>query len=193
MHSIFLFNEYFDPFIWILAAVRQYKTRYFYYFLFNALCDPLGMIYERTINHSNNIPVYLILSYFTFMALFSFKQIKGHLIFWLLPLLFLIVYLTLYVQLHVWFILLMICHLFILFRLLYDLLKQLYEEKLFDIFISVIIFYELTNLTKIGSIVTGLNSHVFYYYLLTNVFVTFIGIFFIVSKYGASKLFLKFK
>jgi hypothetical protein len=193
MHSIILFNEYLDPFVWIIAAVRQYKTRYFYYFLFNALCDPIGIIYESTINHSNNIPVYLVLGYLTFVALFPIKKVKENLIAWLVPLFLLIAYLAIYIQLHVWFILLMVIHLFILFRLLYDLLEQLYEEKIFDIFISVIIFYELTNLTKLGSIVTGLNSHVFYYYLLTNVFVTLIGMFFVILKYGNRKFVFELK
>lgn len=187
MQIIYFISTYVNPLIWMLVPVRQYKTRYFNYFLIGAFSDPLGIIYSRVINHSNNISLYIITGYLTFAALFPLKEVKKHFVSWLIPLVILIGFEIFLNQLQELLFILMLVHLSILFKFLYDMLKVFSERGAVDFLLIILIFYQLGNLTKIGSVITGLTTHIYYYYFITNIIATLVGILFIIVKYGSSK------
>src|SRR4030042_4809640 len=61
--------------IWLLPPIRQFKTRFFYYFLILAIIDPISLTYMYLLKTSVHPLFHIISTYFLLLAILSKKQI----------------------------------------------------------------------------------------------------------------------
>lgn len=185
MKSLLLKLNFLTLFFWILPAIRQYKTKYFWYFFILAIADWLGLAYQIFINNHNNHIVYIIIYYLCFMVVIPKENFKK-----LHHLVILVVFILMWFMIpYIWTsaIICGIINIAILFVFIQHFLNNLTSEKEIDIFIFFLIFYELTLVAKFWTLMTGSSNHYFYYYI-TNLLDTFLAIVFTVFRYGDQKL-----
>jgi hypothetical protein len=178
--------------IWIFPAVRQFRTKYFLFFLMFGLGDLGGLAYTKYIDPDSNLIFYIVV---TVTALFSILpdrySLKNILLYAVVVSFFGGLYL-LYPDLITGSIILAAVHLAIIVVLLRDLVNDFFIVKIFSIFLAVMIFYELTTLTKIASLLTGFTNNYIYFGMTTTTQIL-IGLFFSIFRYDHKRFILQLK
>ena len=184
-------STYLNIIIWSFPVFRQFKTKYFAYFLIIGSSDWIVIGYKLLINGRSNFP-YVILSYLSLIVLFSPRIVKKYLFTLLSVIIILILIHFLFV--NVWLDIFLICliNLSILYVLFTQLFNEVVEENKLNLFLFMIIFYELTIITKLATLGTGAVNN-YYYYAISNMVDVLVGIFFVCFKYGNPKLIYKLK
>ncbi len=187
------FVFYLFLFLWLIPPVRQYKTKYFFYFLIQALNDFAGLLYVEYINPKNNLIIYFISAFLCLIAVLDKKYLaKFYSILWILLFVVLIIFFE-ESNNFVRFTITSIVHFAIILVLLNYLIMNLYKEKRINFFIFFMILYEGTVATKLISILSSSLSSWSYYYFLTSLFDLFMVVVFILFKYGSKRLILQLK
>ena len=66
--------QYINSFIWLLVPIKQFKTRFFLFFLFLGLLDPIYILFYNYI-HINSLYYYLYCAtILLYLILFNLKQ-----------------------------------------------------------------------------------------------------------------------
>ena len=188
--KIFYFLTIFDILLWIIVPIRQIKKKYFYYFLFVEAADFLTLLL-RLIFHSRSNSFYIPLSYLSFVAVLNIDFVKK---FWVLLTSFFVLFfvVNIYVTLNQFFIILSFIQLLIIIKLLKDFASLFFNENLLNIFIFVIIFYEVLFVTKLLNLLLGFANAYVYFYIST-ISEILIGLFFCIFRSDDSRLILQLK
>ena len=168
--------------VWAIVPLRQYRQKYFLYFLF----------------HSGTNFFFPTFSFLALCSLLNYRTIKKYGI--ILILLFII---TCIIGLdnnilgipgyHAVAISLSIIHSFILLIFLKQFMTTFYaKQNLVDIFSLLLIFYEIMNIAKFLNYLTGFTNDYFYFNITTS-FEILIGIFFIIFKADNKRLVFQLK
>lgn len=177
--------------IWIIIPFRQFRGRYFFYFLFLALMDPLTLFLRIFLNSNSNY-FYIPLSYLAFVSLFDFSIIKkARSIFIIIFLIVCISNFSDYMADRFFFYMSLI-HIMILLYFIKEFMVSFLKSKIFNVFILLLIFYELTIVTKNLNLIAGFTDAQIYHFI-SSIFEILIGLFFCFFKTDNRRFILQFK
>ena len=179
---------YFGVIVWAIIPFRQYKNKYFIYFL-TWVCADLFALAARFIFHSGTNVFFAPLSFLALVSLLNFETTKKYL--WAVIILF-ILSIMLSLKDNLWVMTVILIHLFILGFFLKDIIVSLNKNYIINIFVLLLAFYEITVVAKNINYLTGFTND-YYYYIITNIFEIIFGLFFIIFKADDGRLILRFK
>jgi hypothetical protein len=169
------------PAIFLSIPVRQYKGEYFYYFLFTGLDDTVTTFIVRNFLNNDSNSFYISFGLLTLLYLISKDKFKKYIFFYgaifiavsiidwneLLPVYN--IYLT------------AVIHMVIFILLFQRLIVGYILDRKFSLFLFLIIFCELTTISKFITIISGVSdSYVFFY--TTTIVESIFGLIFLVFR-----------
>ena len=182
--------------VWTAVPVRQFGSRFFYFFLFLVSPDLITLV-ARLIFHSDTNFFFDPLLFLALIALLDIKLLKKYRI--VLSLFFLLICLISFPQTifqvpgYLFSTLLeSIIHLFILFILIKELTIDLLNKRFINLFLLILMIYEIMNLTRSLNYLSGFTND-FFYYKITSLFETLFAIFFIIFKADSPRLVFQLK
>ena len=183
--------------VWAIIPLRQYKQKYFLYFLFIAYADVIT-VFARFFFHSRTNFFFPTFSFLALCSLLDYKTIKKHGI-----ILILLFFITCLIGLdnntfgiagyRMMATSVSIIHSFILFIFLRLFVTTFYKKQNpFNIFLLILIFSEIMYVVKFLNYLTGFTNDYLYFNLTTSFGILF-GIFFIIFKSDDSRLVFQLK
>ena len=174
--------------MWIIVPIRQYKEKYFYFFLSWVSADILT-IPARLIFHSQTNFFYAPCAFLALLSLQSNNLLRKY---WIIITIFFIAVCLLSLQKELWVITVSVIHLSILFFFLKEIIVTYTKNYQVMIFVLVLLFYELTVVAKYLNYFTGFTNN-YHYFIITAIFEAIFGIFFIIFKADNRRLIFQFK
>jgi len=164
MNVNFLTIYYCSIFFWLLPPIRQYRRKYFYYFLILALSDPFNLLYVKLIG----FPLFITYSTAGFLLLFSitYPATKNNIkktIFIQLPLMLILILGTIYF--HSLLYLVLISHFLILLIFIRSLILPIYLRDQINFFYVALVFYELSIVVNIAMVLGESEIKVLMFYI----------------------------
>ena len=161
--------------VWLFPPIRQYKTRYFWFFLTLGLADPVCTV----LSNSFQIIVYQLYIPLTILFFFSVIEYKKITIYKVL-FYFAIVGMGCFSFFHVWEYGVFFFSA-VLFLVLVVLIRQSFqfvvERGSINIFHVVLVFYQALNVFKSSALLLNFSTGVWFFFISTALQI-FIGIFF---------------
>ncbi len=175
--------------VWLLPAIRQYKSKYFYYFLILALSDPLTFFSVNVLQ----VPDYFFYSIAGILLFYSIgTSTRSFLKYWTLNLLFILVFLfTLFTLPNLLF-LILILHVLILSKFIKQSVILLHKSGELNYFLLALIFYEITILLKVIVFISGTDTGIMFFYLTLS-FQILVALFFTIFREESSILTFKLR
>jgi hypothetical protein len=189
MYFFYLIISLVTAIVWSLIPFRQYKTKPFYYFYVLGI---VGLVFKLFVIIKLNYDIYILGSFLLFIALNDYKFIKKN----IFPILILCMSAFFYQFIFKFtgqkIIIFCFLHLLIISRILYLVVVPFFRSAKLNIFYIVLIFYELTVLTKFSNLLSGLVS-AYTEFIMANILEIFIGLFFLIYREDNPKLIYHFK
>lgn len=182
------YSAYLGVLVWIVAALRQFKGKYFFFFLFWVSADILTLI-ARLAFHSGTNFFYVPFSFLAYIGLLDFRYIKKY---WVILVILFLVVCTISLKYNLITICVIIIHFIILLEFLKEFIIPFIRNNVISIFILVLIFYEITLVAKYLNYLTGFTNG-YYYFIITTFFEIAFGIFFIIFKADNKRLIFQFE
>jgi hypothetical protein len=180
---------YISSVVWIFPIFRQYNTRIFYFFLVLGLSDPINLLCVLVFNFKTGL-IHSIAALLLFYSLNLRYQKKIKISY--TDLLVAVLFLTSIVFLSDLFYLVIAIHILIFARLVQIVIMPLHQKSELNIFYLILIFYEITVITKLSIYLSETYSGILFTYI-TLAFEVLIAIFFTVFKENNPRLTLKLK
>lgn len=176
--------------MWIFPAIRQFRGRFFYYFLILAAADPLTIIFVLLFNFNVGPAQPLFISSLLAISLFDKEGLSRNKlkISSILLLCFTVAFLS-NVQ-KVYFVIIALFHIFIFYYILVLFIKKNVDEKAVNIFYIVLLLYELTNILKISNLAFEI-TNADEYHTLTSIFQVAIGLYFSIFREDSTRNLIK--
>lgn len=157
---------YISVVFWLLPPFRQFKGRFFYYFLIMALSDPINIFCVEEFR----APLYTIHSiaglFLIFSLTFNQNGFKKKL-FLALSLFFVFIWGMIYFENHLYF--LLTIHSIIFLILLKIAILPIYQENTINIFYFALLFYELSIVLNLSLIMGGSNIKMLLFYMTLSI------------------------
>ena len=188
IHSI-PFTEYLSTVLWLIVLIRQFRQKYFYYFLF-LIAGGLLTVIIRTYSISNTNSIYVFAAFLRVVVIQDRNISKTTKTLLIISFLF-ICYLEftgLYYKQE--FLLICILHFLIFFKFIQTFILRLVKEKVISLFLLCLFFYELTLITKYFALITDLRLGQIYLNLTTSFEILF-ALFFCIFKQDSQKILIK--
>ena len=189
--NIFYYVTIFSIFLWLLVPLRQVRRKYFYFFLFVSLTDLFTLALRILFRSPSN---FFILPFF-FLALISIQDIdfiKKNLLLFILLFIFILFY-DIFITINKYQILLLVClQLLIILKIAKDFFVKFMQDNQFDIFVIVLFFFEILEITKFLNLLIGF-THAYIYFYITTAFEILIGLFFCIFRSDDQRLVLQLK
>lgn len=176
-----IFLQYIVPVIFLSIPIRQFKGEYFYYFLFTGLDDTVTSFIVRNYLNNNSNSFFISFGLLTLFYLWSKEKFKKYIV----------LYGAIFIAASIidWDVLLptyniyitAIIHLVIFILLLQRLIVGFIFERKFKLFLFLIIFCELTTISKFLTIISGVTDSFMYFYV-TTIIEALIGIIFLIFR-----------
>lgn len=168
--------------IWLLPPIRQYKTRFFYFFLLLGLADAVPLMLMQNITLAS-LPYYLVVSYFLLLALYDKETLKQKFLYVVLILAVVVVIAFFTNNTALQRLLFFILHGLLLLRVTHMMGVDLIKTQSLNGYFVALVFYELLTLTKFFNFLVKVAdlSVMTNFYVVTGVQIT-IGIFFTIFK-----------
>lgn len=166
--------------VWILPAIRQYKTEFFDFFLILALIDPITIIYGLITKTSLPTWITVFFAYLLIISVLSeekIKKLKYLLI--IIPFLFVLSIPFLNKQNFFWILLAENIIIFIFF--LRFLIIDYVQTSKINMFLFMLCFYEMTVILKIFNLIIGF-SNAFTFYFITGMAQIIFGFYFSIHR-----------
>lgn len=170
--------------IWLLPPLKQFRGKFFYYFLIQAIADPIALTLIKL--HCYNLPFYVVKDILIILCLWNLK-VTIRKLYMIVPVLLLIHYLIYGIDYKITVPLIsgiQMVVLYFIFKMATDDMLELKRVKMFYI---VLILYELSVILKFIISITSLNLGLVYFYA-TTAFEILPGIFFIFVSERNEKL-----
>lgn len=179
---------YISTFFWLFPPFRQFKGRYFYYFFILALSDPVNLISVNLIG----VPYHFIHSIAGLLLLYSINSIEYVKKYLFANMFFILTFFLFLFLLDNLLYLILTLHLLILYRFLRLSLLNTYSKSELNIFLFMLVFYEISVIVNLIVFISKTNLGVVFFYL-TLLFQILVAIFFTIFREDSSVLKLKFK
>ncbi|MCU7492666.1 MAG: hypothetical protein ACM3UR_14840 [Bacteroidota bacterium] len=161
--------------IWLLPPLKQFRGKFFYYFLIQAISDPVAWALVEL--HYYNLPFYVAKDLFLILCLWNQKETIRK-VYVIIPVLLLIHYLIYGIDFKILALLISVAQIGVLYFIFKMATDDMLELKRVKIFYIVIILYELSVILKFIISITSINLGMVYFYV-TTAFEILLGIFFI--------------
>lgn len=175
---------------WIFPAIRQFKTKLFYYFLLLALADPLAILLQILFKldglHISSILAGILLYY---SIDFNWENILNH---WIVNLAIVTAFIIGFVMLSNIIGLTVVCHFLIFSKFAKYIIIRLHSAGEVNSFYLVLIFYELTILVNLIAVIGGTSIAITLHYI-TLLFELLIAVFFSIFRMDNKALIIKLK
>ena len=179
---------YISTFFWLFPPFRQYKGRFFYYFLILALSDPLAIINYSFIG----IPHYFIHSIAGLLLLYSFDSIVYVKKYLIANIIFILAFFLFLFLLNNLLYVILTLHLLILYRFIRQALINTYSKNELNIFLCALVFYEISVAVKTIEFISGTDLGIIFFYLTLS-FQILVAIFFTIFREDSSILKINFR
>lgn len=187
--KIALVITYLSVFFWLFPPFRQYKERFFIYFLIMAIMDPINLLYVQVLGGKNLI-VFTIGSILLFYSInFSLNILKK---FWYVNVLFIALIILFFLYIPNLRLLIILLHLLIFIKFFKIGVITLHKYNSVNIFLLALIFYELSIIINELVFLSNYNIKVIFFYT-TIFFQILIAIFFTIFKEDNPRLNIKLK
>ena len=178
--------------IWMLPPLRQYGTRFFLYFLMFGFADWAGILYIKYISQTTNYLVYILVSAAAFIVIQEKDQLKKHYLIYSAVLLISAAVFLGSPDILTGAFLMLILHGLITVTLIRIFFNYFLIDRMINIFLVIMIFYELTALTKIATLITGFSNNYLYFGTTTAIQII-LGLFFSVFRYDYKRFYIQLK
>jgi len=179
---------YISTFFWLFPPFRQFKGRYFYYFLILALSDPVNLISVTLIGIPHHI-IHCIAGLLLLYSINSIEYVKKYLI---ANIIFILAFFLFLFLLNDLLYVILTLHLLILYRFIRLSLLNTYSKNELNVFLFLLVFYEISVIVNLIVFISKSNLGVVFYYLTLS-FQILIAIFFTIFREDSSLLKLKFR
>ncbi len=166
--------------VWIFPPFKQYKSDYFYFFLVLAISSPVAVALFSLFRISPLIPA-VTSTFFLISSLMSYR--KQRYFFIILSILWFVIALNFSIQRNILILTFIGGHIFVVIILISSLMKYIEKTKAVNLFLILLITYDLINILKFTASLLSIEQGV-----ISFVLATFIQIFF-----GISFSFISFK
>ncbi len=184
----FLF--YISIIVWLIPPIRNYKGKFFYYFVFLAISDPISIILRELSIPSRFISYLFVgLSFCYLLSIISKEEIAKYKYFIIASFLF-IVLLNIVVNKNYMITLSYIAIHWIIFMIFLKYFITSYVERIFNFFFFMLMFYELTIISKYLAILTEKNNATAFFIIAT-IFQIAFGLFFSIFREDKTGIVLK--
>lgn len=178
--EIFKILFYTSIVIWLFPPVRQWKTKYFYFFLILALADPVSMFLKNYVLSSNIHFYYPFISLLLFFSVYRKDNANEKFYFpvtlTISSFTFILTLIMEQSQLAVG-----ILHFLIVFLFLKEFIIRFSFKSELDIFLLIVIFYEFTTILKYLNVTFGFTNATAYF-IITSIFQISFGLFFSIVR-----------
>jgi hypothetical protein len=182
------FVIYISSFAWIFPIFRQYKTRFFYFFLILGLSDPINLLCVLELNVKSG----LVHSIASLLLFYSINHSEKKTRFSYTDMLVVILFLSTTVFLAELYFITIGIHILILARFIQLFTIILHQKTEINIFCAGLVFYEITVVIKLAIYLSGTYSGVLFSYI-TLAFQLLIAIFFTIYREDNPHLRVKLK
>jgi hypothetical protein len=166
--------------IWILPAIRHYKTEFFDFFLILALIDPIALVYGLITRTSLPMWLTVLFAYLLIISLLSEEKIKD-LKYFLIVIPFLFVVAIPFLSKKYFFIILLVENVFLFLFFLKFLITDYVSNNKLKFFFFMLVFYELTVILKIFNLIIGF-ADAYGFYIVTSIAQIIFGLFFSIVR-----------
>ena len=187
---VYLVVLYISALVWIFPAIRQFKSDFFYYFLFIALCDPFGLLnvyFLHIIDPNKSLTIVSLLMFYA-----SQYGERINLSKWILNIILALIYIYVLLYFEKQDIPNAILHLFILYKFMKAALLNLHSEGELNFFYFVLVFYEISLIFSKIVHFSGTDAAIIVF-ISTISFQILIAIFFIIFREDSPALIFKIK
>jgi hypothetical protein len=183
---------YTEAFFWTILPFRQKGKKYFYYFYCLASMEALTL-FSRLILHSTTNYFYVPISFLALLSIQDSRYLKKYRV--IILSLFIAICIANFSKFMItnFFLIMSITYFMILIKLLKDFITFLVFNNTINIFLIVLIFDEITVVTKSLNLVSTLSNEYLSYYIMTSSFEVLVGIFFLIFTDDNPRLFHKLK
>ena len=169
---------YVSIFFWILAAIRQYKGNYFYYFLILALSDPINIFCVSFIGVTQGWVHSVAGLLLVYSVGYNNNEFRKYLI---LNIIVILVFLSILIVLSNLRYLILATHMMILAKFLKIAFVQLHNNSKLNLFYLALIFYEITIVINFIDLITGVSIGITFFYIIL-AFQIILAIFFTIFR-----------
>lgn len=167
--------------VWLIPPFRQYKGKFFFFFLILALMDPVVLAYSQTITKASSIQLTTFFVFLLFISVLPHELIKKNKSLFI-ALSVLIIIMAFFGLNHAQnFVLLILLHSSIFLIILKIFITNYVQLGKVSLFYLIFIFYELTNILKLLNVLLGFADAIGLFILTTIAQIIF-GLFFSVYK-----------
>lgn len=173
--------------VWLLPPFKQYKGKYFFFFLILACIDPISLFFIFVIKSSLPSQILILFNYCLFFSLLELNFIKKNWI-WIF-----LITLVLFTPTIFHFTLIQITWVLIIIQsgitliILKNLITNFVSEEKLSLFHLVFLFYQFTAISKLSNLLIGFADATAFYILTTIVQIIF-GLFFSIYREDKSGL-----
>ena len=182
---------YLTIFIWLLPPFRQFKEKYFYFFLLLAISD-LIVFSSNKFFYVDSSYIYILISYFAYLSIMSKIILKKNWYLFLILFLIIISFLFTVKIISIRYLIFIFINILIFTKILFTFITDIGLHKILKIFLIVFLLYELTVIFKFVNLIIGFTDS-YSYYFITSVFEFFVGVFFSVFKEDNPRIVVKLK
>lgn len=184
--NIYKILFYSSNIVWLFPAIRQFRGRYFLFFLVLALSDPINLLITWEF-HIKILVLPVIITYVLFLSVISIEYLKKN-----FPILFVffLVLMTppfLSSKVNIIYTQLVLVFTLILMTILKTLITAYVEQKKLNLFYVVLIFYLLTLILKYFNLLLGF-ADAYAFFIITSIAQFAFGLFFSIFREDDSRL-----
>lgn len=161
--------------IWLLPPLKQFRGKFFYYFLFQAISDPISLLLMKF--HFYNLPFYVIKEILIILCFWNPKEALRKAYF-IVPAMGLIYYFIYYSHYNIMRFVIAVLHTAVLYFIFRKATDDIMDLKKIKVFYILIILYELSVILKYIMAISSVNLGTVYF-SLTSAFEILLGVFFI--------------
>ena len=167
--------------LWLIPPIRQFKGKYFYFFLILALTDPISLCFRLLFKQQLPLGVYSYSTYLLLISLFSTETYKKHLM--------LLISISVLTFLLIFFgfnhsqnlLVIVILHFGIFFIILKKFIATYTLHGRIKVFYLFFIFYELTLIIKFFNVLFGF-ADATAFFIITGIAQIIFGLFFSIVR-----------
>jgi hypothetical protein len=193
MNSVFFYYlGIISMLVWLFPPIRQYGTRFFIFFLVYAFADILGSFYGKYIDPGTNFITYILIAAVAYISIQEKENLKKYYFIY-------VGLVTAGAGIFLAFpgltsgaLIITAFNLLTVFTLFKYLLDHFFNTKSVNIFLAVLIFYQITTITKLATLLTGFQNDYFYFGTTTALQIL-IGLFFSIFRYEQNRLIFQFR
>jgi hypothetical protein len=181
---------YLSTFVWIFPPLRQFRGRFFYYFLLLGLSDPVSLAFHYLGFEGSSLPLFFL---FSVGLLLSLPQQQRFIkISYLIPVLILSICAIDFLQVSDLIILIGLIHIMIVFAIFKYIITYVYKNGRIQFFHLLLLTYEILMLLKFINLIFELNNGIINFNFISG-FQILLGILFCFIREESPKLALKFR